>query len=140
MGPTAEKEPADPRVAPPGQAGPGWESLPPKREEGDEHSFFHSVRSRLVRLSPRPIVRLLARPYIPGETRTEAMQKVSGLFGFRGLHSTVDVLGEAITRPGDDEVQMLLSVPRTGIQSELMARGIKVRLYCLTAPTGTSTA
>jgi proline dehydrogenase len=31
--------------------------------------------------------------------------------------------------PADFEVQMLLGVPRTAIQSELLGQGIKVRLY-----------
>jgi proline dehydrogenase len=47
-----------------------------------------------MRLAPRPLVRLLARPYVAGETRAEAVALAHRLHAERGLHSTLDVLGE----------------------------------------------
>jgi proline dehydrogenase len=106
MHPTAEDQAIAPRAPSPGQTGPGWESLPPQQEEDDERSLIHRIRSRLVRLAPKPIVRAMAGPYIAGESRTDAMRVVTELRSSRGLHSTVDVLGEAITRP--DETRGML--------------------------------
>lgn len=99
VAPTAAREKPDLHTPSAGQTGPGWGSIPPQKEEDDERSLIHRIRSRLVRLSPRPLVRFMARPYIAGETRAEVMRVVQQLHGSRGLHSTVDVLGEAITRP-----------------------------------------
>jgi len=65
----------------------------------EEGTLLHRLRGRLVRLAPRPIVRRLAGPYIAGETRDQAMALVDRLYREKGLHSTMDVLGEAITRP-----------------------------------------
>jgi len=50
-----------------------------------------------MRLAPKPVVRILARPYIAGETRSEALALVRRLHAEKAIHSTVDVLGEAIT-------------------------------------------
>ena len=84
-----------------GRPAPTWHSLPPDRTSEDERSLVQRVRSRLIQLSPRPIVRVLARPYIAGETRADALALVKRLQDGKGLHSTVDVLGEAITEPGE---------------------------------------
>ncbi len=54
------------------------------------------LRSRLMRLAPRPLVRMMARPYIAGETRAEAVALVRQLQTSSGLSSTIDVLGEDI--------------------------------------------
>ncbi len=62
----------------------------------DESSLIQRLRSRVVRLAPKPIVRVLARPYVAGETRAEALALVARLWREKRLHSTVDVLGEAI--------------------------------------------
>lgn len=83
-----------------------WDSLPPDPAEMDECSLIHRIRSRAVRLTPRPLVRALARPYIAGETRAEAMAAVRALHERQGLYSTVDVLGEAITRPSETRVML----------------------------------
>lgn len=78
-------------------AGRPWDLHPIEGgRAGGERSLIQRLRSRVVRLAPRPIVRALARPYIAGETRAEALALVERLWREKGLHSTVDVLGEAI--------------------------------------------
>jgi proline dehydrogenase len=72
----------------------------------DERSLFQRLRSRLVRFAPRPLVRALARPYIAGESRQQAVDLVRRLWEERGLHCTVDVLGEAITERAQVDAMM----------------------------------
>ncbi len=77
-----------------------WDALGP--QEGAPPAgqrLAHRIRSRLMRMAPRPLVRLLARPYIAGERREQAVQLARRLHETRGLRSTIDVLGEAITDP-----------------------------------------
>jgi proline dehydrogenase len=63
----------------------------------DERTLFQKLQGQLVRLAPKPIVRKLASPYIAGETREDAMRLAGRLYAEKGLCSTVDVLGEAVT-------------------------------------------
>jgi len=93
-------------------------------------------------------VRRLAAPYIAGETRGEAMALVHRLRADRGLCSTVDVLGEAVTEAGEtaaflDEyvsalhdlagceyanISVKLSALGQGIDDELCARNLDILL------------
>lgn len=59
-----------------------------------------SVKLRLMRMAPRPLVRLLASPYVAGETRAQAVDLAHSLHEERGLHSTLDLLGEQIEDAG----------------------------------------
>jgi proline dehydrogenase len=74
----------------------------------------------------------LARPYIAGESRGDALATVGRLHDERGLHSTVDVLGEAITEESQirsmmDEYLSILdelgSCPFANISIKLSALG-----------------
>jgi proline dehydrogenase len=105
VNPAAQKD-LDRPSGTPARSSPSWDALPPDPEEHDERSLLHRLRSRLVRLSPRPVVRLLARPYIAGETRADAMRVVRDLHARRGVCSTVDVLGEAITQPSETKLML----------------------------------
>ena len=73
-----------------------WDSLPPQAPRSDEGGPLRRLRRRIMRLAPRPLVRALARPYVAGETRREAIDRVRRLQEEHGLLSTIDVLGEAI--------------------------------------------
>ena len=90
----------------PGPATP-WTQIPLEhRREEDERSLYHRIRSRFVRLAPKPIVRALARPYIAGERRQDALSMARRLNEEKGLHSTVDVLGEAIAEPAEAKTML----------------------------------
>lgn len=140
------------KPAPPGRPWDTQSSESPMGRSGepaeDERTLFQRVRSGLIRLSPRPIVRALARPYIAGESRREAMAVVAGLWEKRGLHSTVDVLGEAITERSQVEamteeymavlddlgkcahanISVKLSALGQGMDDELCARNLDLLL------------
>ncbi|MGH9869430.1 MAG: proline dehydrogenase family protein [Candidatus Polarisedimenticolia bacterium] len=73
-----------------------WDAVPPQASHPDEGGPLRRLRRRIMRLAPRPLVRALARPYVAGETRREAIDVVRRLQADHGLMSTIDVLGEAI--------------------------------------------
>lgn len=58
-------------------------------------SAIDYVAARALPLVPRPIVRMVARRYIAGESLPEAMQILKGLNG-EGFMATLDVLGEEV--------------------------------------------
>ena len=86
--------------------GPTWHSIPPERATEEEQSLLRRLRSRFIRLAPKPIVRVLARPYVAGETRAEALAVVQRLHTEKAIHSTVDVLGEAISQPAETRAML----------------------------------
>jgi len=79
------------------KAGP-WDSLSPaeRTHAAEEGSFSRGLRSRFIRLAPKPLVRVFAKPYIAGESRPEAVALATRLHESQGLFSTIDVLGEAL--------------------------------------------
>jgi proline dehydrogenase len=98
--------PQEPLPAPsPGTPSPSsrpWDALPlPAGPPPDERPLLRRLRSRLMRLAPRPLVRLLARPYVAGETRAEAIALAHRLHAQRGVCSTLDVLGEDLRDPAE---------------------------------------
>ncbi|MBI3449091.1 MAG: proline dehydrogenase family protein [Acidobacteria bacterium] len=136
-------------TTPPGiETEPREAPAPPAPPRLDKRSLLQRARSRLVKLAPKPIVRRLAAPYIAGETRGEAMALVHRLRADRGLCSTVDVLGEAVTHAGEtaaflDEyvsaledlagceyanISVKLSALGQGIDDALCARNLEVLL------------
>ncbi|HKY32062.1 MAG TPA: proline dehydrogenase family protein [Candidatus Polarisedimenticolia bacterium] len=82
-----------------------WDALPPG-EGSARGGAARWIRSRLMRLAPRPLVRALARPYIAGETRAEAVALTGRLHHASGLHSTLDVLGEDIADEGESRAML----------------------------------
>ncbi len=133
-----ERRAAAPTEAP--GASHSWDALPPDTADLEERTLFHRIRSRIVRLAPRPLVRAMARPYIAGETCAEAMETARTLHDRHGLHSTVDVLGEAITQPSetramlDEYLALLDAVGRSpwanvSIKLSALGQGLDESLY-----------
>ena len=104
------------------------ESVPPPQER----SLAARIRNRLIRLAPPPVVRMMARPYIAGETREEAVALAQRIHGAHGLHSTIDVLGEDIADPAESQAMLeeyirilddLADIPHANISIKLSALG-----------------
>lgn len=57
----------------------------------------------LAELIPAPLVRVFARPYLAGGTMSAALDTASALLEGRGLLSTLDLLGESVTREAQVE-------------------------------------
>ncbi|MFQ5700680.1 MAG: proline dehydrogenase family protein, partial [Acidobacteriota bacterium] len=74
--------------------------------EAREPAARPGLKSRLIGLAPKALVRLFARPYIAGETRREAIELVHALYRRKQLHSTLDVLGEALRDPSESEAAL----------------------------------
>lgn len=53
----------------------------------------------LAQLVPAPLVRVFARPYLAGGTSSAAIETAARLLEERGMLSTLDLLGEAVTQP-----------------------------------------
>ncbi len=69
-----------------------------------------SLRTRLIQMTPRFLVRIFAGPYIAGNSLAMALAKADTLFQSQGLHSTLDLLGEGIQHEKDiaHEIQQYL--------------------------------
>ena len=52
----------------------------------------------LSRIVPAPLVRWFARPYVAGDSMEEALWTALALQDGRGLKTTLDLLGEGVTR------------------------------------------
>ena len=109
-----------------------WEQTQSGAADLAERSLAVRLKSRLVRMVPRPLVRMLASPYIAGETRDQAVALVRRLHESRGLCSTVDVLGEDIKDEAEaramlDEYLAILEdlrpMPHANISIKLSALG-----------------
>ena len=83
---------------PPQPGGHPWDAITAQEAgaPGPDRGALFRLRSRLMRLAPKSVVRLMARPYIAGETRAQAIAVVRRLQAAQGLSSTIDVLGEDI--------------------------------------------
>src|SRR5262245_32947763 len=113
--------------------GQRWDTLPPPSvPPGPGISFGSRLKSRMLRMAPRALVSLLAKPYIAGETRAQAIDLTRRMFQRRGLHSTIDLLGEDITDPGETAailseyiaiLEDLGPCPHTNISIKLSALG-----------------
>jgi len=104
------------------------QSVPPLRER----SLAARIRNRFMRLAPSPVVRMLARPYIAGETREEAVALALRIYRMHALHSTIDVLGEDIEDPAESQAMLeeyirilddLAEIPHANISIKLSALG-----------------
>jgi proline dehydrogenase len=65
-------------------------------------SLLDSAVVRVLPAVPRSVVRRVAAPYIAGSTLEDARRVVAAL-NAEGMHATVDVLGEEISRPDEAE-------------------------------------
>jgi proline dehydrogenase len=52
----------------------------------------------IARLVPGPLVRWFARPYVAGDSMQEGLDTAASLFREQGLLTTLDLLGEGVTR------------------------------------------
>jgi len=113
---------------------PSWDAITPTEggAGGDGHGLMQRLKSRVMRLAPRPVVKLLANPYIAGEKRHQAIDLARGLHERNGLSSTLDVLGESIRDAAEsramlDEYIAMLDdlgrVPYANISIKLSALG-----------------
>jgi proline dehydrogenase len=93
---------------------------------------MHRLVVRLLKAVPKSFVRLAASPYIAGETLQHALTTADKLQQKKGLHSTLDVLGEAVTTQQDideyfGEFQRLISElrgrPYANVSIKLSALG-----------------
>lgn len=110
-----------------------WDQISPRGiPQPKERSLVARFRNRLIRLAPSPIVRMMARPYIAGETRQEAVALVQKLHRMHGLHSTIDVLGEDIEDPQESQAMLeeyvrilddIADIPHANISIKLSALG-----------------
>jgi len=80
--------------------------------EGMRRLEFCPMFARLV---PGSLVRWFARPYVAGDSIAVALDTAAGLFRDHGLHTTLDLLGEGVTRP--DQVEANIGVYRDLIQA-----------------------
>jgi proline dehydrogenase len=139
MNPTTEETPAGrageesaPAEGPgPSRNFPPWgeQANPPRNGLGQT---LQRWGVKMVRVMPRPLVRLAASPYIAGETRAEAWAVADRIWRDQRLHSTVDVLGEEIQSESDIEayfqeflgvVEELTGRPYANISVKLSALG-----------------
>ena len=74
-----------------------WGQTPQPRKE----SLYQSIRWAGIKSIPTPVLRFFTYPYIAGAHRSDALATARRLYERRGVHSTIDVLGESVTRPGE---------------------------------------
>lgn len=58
------------------------------------------------RLTPPFLVKTFARPYVAGDSIQAALELARELFSSRGIHSTLDILGEEVSSPREVESQV----------------------------------
>ncbi len=90
---------------------------------------------RTMPIMPKRLVQRLSAPYIAGETLDEAIAIVEGLAD-RGMGSTIDVLGEAISRREEAEATRdayLAAIERLGASErpDALVRNVSVKLTAL---------
>jgi proline dehydrogenase len=66
------------------------------------------IRRAVIDLTPAPIVRYLAAPYIAGKGVESGVRKAEEIWQARQLHSTVDLLGEEVFKREDVEATVAL--------------------------------
>ena len=110
-----------------------WDALPPhdSAPQPGERTLTARIRSRIIRLAPPFMVRMLARPYIAGETREEAIALARRLHAERSLSSTIDVLGEAITDPAEAGTMMEEYIAILDALGEVSYANISIKLSAL---------
>ncbi len=91
-------------------------------------SLFDQLVVKTMPLVPRGIIRRVAAKYIAGETLADAMQVVQD-FNARGMHATVDVLGEFVSDPSEarQEIDAYLKLI-DAISERKLKSGVSVKL------------
>lgn len=94
----------------------------------------------LAQLVPAPLVRVFARPYLAGGTMREALDSAADILAARGMLSTLDLLGESVTRAEQVEtnedvycrlVDALGQDPRFSESEERPSISLKPSAFCL---------
>ncbi len=86
-------EPRKPIVETAGPApSDGWGEAPPP----PEFSWLSRIRWRAIQAIPTFTLRFFTAPYIAGPKRKDALAVAKRLYDERGIHSTIDVLGESV--------------------------------------------
>jgi len=100
-----EPETADPAVetavpaATDVKPGDGSSSSWGEIKQSDNESFYDRVRWVAIKSIPTFMLKFFTGPYIAGSHYTDALTTAKRLYDERGIHSTIDVLGEDVTRP-----------------------------------------
>jgi proline dehydrogenase len=68
------------------------------------------IKRAIVDLTPAPLVRIFAAPYVAGKGIEAGVAKAEELWSTRKLHATMDVLGEEVFRREDVEATVALYV------------------------------
>lgn len=69
--------------------------------------IWHSAKQFVVhRLTPPFLVKTFAGPYVAGDSIQTALETARELFRTRGIHSTLDILGEEVSSPREVEKQV----------------------------------
>lgn len=89
--------PADP--PPDGTASTPWDHTAPLREP----SVYERLRWAAISAIPTFALHFFAHPYIAGTGRADALAVARHLYEKRKIHSTIDVLGEAVENPEETE-------------------------------------
>ncbi|MBN2430761.1 MAG: proline dehydrogenase family protein [Acidobacteria bacterium] len=66
------------------------------------------IKSFIVNLTPGPLVKVFAKPYIAGDSITSAIQTAKDFWDSRQVCSTIDLLGEELE--SDEEVEYTIDV------------------------------
>lgn len=61
--------------------------------------MFDGLKQLAIRLSPGPVIRLFAGPYVAGYSAAAAFERARTLLTEQGILSTIDLLGEEATDP-----------------------------------------
>ncbi|MGE5346872.1 MAG: proline dehydrogenase family protein [Acidithiobacillales bacterium] len=96
-------------------------------------SLFDRLVVSSIPFVPKPVVRRVARRYVAGETLADAMDTVRSLAG-EGAMSTLDVLGESVTRPEqteaarDEYLRVLDAIAESGLPANTSVKPTAVGL------------
>ncbi len=90
-------------------------------------SFFNNLISSALPFAPKPLVRVIAKRYIAGETLNDAMNTVARL-NSEGAMATIDVLGEFVKsselakHETDQSINVLEEITRRHVDSNLSVK------------------
>jgi len=89
--------------------------------------LLDSLISAVLPITPKPLVRVVAKKYIAGETLNDAMATVARL-NHEGTMATVDVLGEFVKNPDvarqetNNNIAVIEEITRRGVESNLSVK------------------
>jgi len=75
-------------------------------KQSDNESFYDRTRWAAIKLIPTFMLKFFTGPYIAGPHYTDALATAKRLYDERGIHSTIDVLGEDVSRPEETKLAL----------------------------------